>query len=199
MTQDETAGDGGTGASDAPDWRDRMEAIRRSGDTDAFAAIFAHFAPRIKAYLMKCGAPPGQAEDCAQDVLVTVWRKAGQYDPARASVTTWIFTIARNRRIDLMRRDRRPEPEDLPWGPTPEPDPQDAVATAQDSAALARALRGLPLKQRDLIARAYFGDMTHREIADTTGLPLGTIKSRLRLALERLRHSMARDGGGDPK
>lgn len=125
-----------------------------------------------------------------QDVMATLWHKAYLYDPSRASVATWIFTIARNRKIDLLRRYARPEPEDLPWGPEDAPDQADAIALQQESTKLAEAVRGLPQKQRELIERAYFGDLTHSEIAAETGLPLGTIKSRIRLALERLRHAM---------
>ena len=123
--------------------------------------------------------------------MVTVWKKAAQFDPARASVATWIFTIARNRRIDMMRRDRRPEPEELTWGPEAEPDQLDVMTLQQESEQLISAIASLPEKQRVMIERAYFGDLTHSEIADETGLPLGTIKSRIRLALERLRHSLS--------
>jgi RNA polymerase sigma-70 factor (ECF subfamily) len=105
-------------------------------------------------------------------------------------VATWVFTIARNRRIDAFRKSRRPEPEDLTWGPEAEPDQADALALAQETRRLADALTKLPEKQRVLIERAYYGDLSHSEIADETGLPLGTIKSRIRLALERLRHHM---------
>lgn len=167
-----------------------MLAIARDADQQAFAVLFQHYAPRVKGFLIKSGAPPAEAEDCAQDVMATVWRKAGQFDPSRATVATWIFTIARNRRIDLLRRDRRPEPEDLPWGPEPEPDPVDTLALQQDSERLGAALALLPDDQRVLIERAYFGDLSHSEIATATGLPLGTIKSRLRLALEKLRQRM---------
>jgi RNA polymerase sigma-70 factor (ECF subfamily) len=123
-------------------------------------------------------------------VFEALWHKAHLFDPSRASVATWIFTIARNRRIDALRRQRRPEPEDLPWGPEPEPDQADALALQQDSAKLAEALATLPEKQRVLIEKAYFGDLSQTEIAEETGLPLGTIKSRIRLALDRLRHAM---------
>ncbi len=140
---------------------------------------------------MKSGADHAVAEECAQDVMVTVWKKAAQFDPARASVATWIFTIARNRRIDMLRRDRRPEPEDLTWGPEAEPDQLDVMSLQQESELLISAIASLPEKQRVMIERAYFGDLTHSEIADETGLPLGTIKSRIRLALERLRHSLS--------
>ncbi|PVH28520.1 RNA polymerase subunit sigma [Pararhodobacter oceanensis] len=169
----------------------QMLAVAQSQDEAAFAALFSHFAPRLKGFLMKSGAAPAQAEDCVQDVMATVWRKAAMFDPARANVSTWIFTIARNRRIDLLRRDRRPEPEDLPWGPEPEPDQIDALALQQDSEHLGAALKALPDDQRELIEKAYFGDLSHGEIARVTGLPLGTIKSRIRLAIRKLRQSMS--------
>ena len=167
-----------------------MLAVAQRADQQAFASLFARFAPRVKAFLIKSGAPPALAEDCAQDVMATVWRKAGQFDPTRASVATWIFTIARNRRIDILRRDRRPEPQDLPWGPEPEPDQLDAMVLQQETERLSVALAALPETQRALIERAYFGDLSHGEIAKITGLPLGTIKSRIRLALEKLRQTM---------
>ncbi len=122
--------------------------------------------------------------------MVTVWKKSHLFDPARASVSTWVFTIARNRRIDLARKERRPEPEDLGWGPEPEQPQDDILALQQESEQLGQALAALPDNQRDLIKQAYFGDLSHREIADATGLPLGTIKSRIRLALDKLRHAI---------
>lgn len=172
-----------------PDWADVLLRIRDTQDKAAFAALFRHFAPRIKAFLMKSGTPEPIAEDCAQDVMATVWQKAHLFDPTRAAVSTWIFTIARNRRIDLARRNR-PAPEDLPWGPEPEPDQTDALILEQETTRLGAAIATLPEKQRNLIERAFYGDLTHTEIADETGLPLGTIKSRIRLALDRLRQQM---------
>lgn len=173
------------------DWGAVLRRVADAQDSDAFAALFGHFGPRVKAYLMKSGADAASAEECAQDVMVTVWRKAGQFNPARASAATWIFTIARNRRIDMLRRDNRPDPEDLPWGPEAEPDREDSLSLQQETEKLANALRELPEAQRSMIERAYFNDLSHSEIADSTGLPLGTIKSRIRLALERLRHSLS--------
>ena len=172
------------------EWSSAMQDIARLRDEAAFAALFAHFAPRVKAFLIKSGSAPALAEDCTQDVMATVWHKAAQFDPARASVATWVFTIARNRRIDLLRKARRPEPEDLPWGPEPEPDQADALVLQQETAKLGEALKTLPAAQRELIEKAYFGDLSHGEIAGITGLPLGTIKSRIRLALDKLRQAM---------
>ncbi len=171
-------------------WVAHMQRIEVHQDQAAFAELFGHFAPRVKAFLIKSGATETMAEECSQEVMATVWRKAQLFDPSRASVATWIFTIARNRKIDALRKQRRPEPEDLTWGPEAEPDAEDVIALQQETKQLGAALANLPQKQRDLIERAYFGDLSHSEIAAETGLPLGTIKSRIRLALDRLRHSM---------
>lgn len=164
--------------------------VRDHGDKAAFAALFRHFAPRIKAFLMKSGASAALAEECAQDVMATLWQKAHQFDPARASVATWVYTIARNRRIDALRKSMRAEPEELDWGPTSEPDQADVYEAEQETRRLGQALSILPDKQRALIDRAFYGDLSHSEIAAETGLPLGTIKSRIRLALDRLRQEM---------
>ena len=173
------------------DWVALVVRVRDQQDRAAFAALFRHFAPRVKGFLMKSGASPQLAEEVAQDVMATLWQKAHLFDPARASVATWVFTIARNRRIDALRKARRPEPEDLPWGPEPEPDQAEVYEAQQEHDRLGEALARLPEKQRVLIQRAYFGDLSHSEIAAETGLPLGTIKSRIRLALDRLRHHMS--------
>lgn len=172
------------------DWIAEIEAIRDHQDDRAFARLFGHFAPRVKGFLMKSGVSAEFAEECTQEVMATLWRKAHMFDGSKASVSTWIFTIARNRKIDMLRKQRRPEPEELPWGPETEASPADVMALAQDTELLGQALATLPEKQRVLIERAYFGELTHSEIAAETGLPLGTIKSRIRLALDRLRHAM---------
>ena len=172
------------------DWTAQIYAIRDKQDQAAFAELFAHFAPRVKGFLMKSGADASLAEECTQEVMATLWRKAHMFDPSRASASTWIYTIARNRKIDALRKQRRPEPEDLPWGPEAEPEQADAIGLKQETEQLAVAIKELPEKQRILVEQAYFGDLSHSEIAEITGLPLGTIKSRIRLALERLRHAM---------
>ena len=171
-------------------WIVQLNAVRDHKDRAAFAELFGYFAPRLKSFLMKSGTSPDMAEECAQEVMVTVWNKSHLFDPTKASVSTWIFTIARNKRIDMIRKQRRPEPEDLPWGPEEHPSQADTIALQQETEILGRALADLPAKQRELIERAYFGELTHAEIAAETGLPLGTIKSRSRLALDRLRHAM---------
>ena len=172
------------------DWASILIRVRDHKDKDAFRALFEHFAPRIKAFLMRSGTDAAMAEECAQDVMASLWQKAHLFDPSRASAAAWIFTIARNSRIDLIRKQKRPEPEDLPWGPEQEPDQSDTLVLQQETEKLGQAIAGLPQNQKELIEKAYFGDLTHSEIADETGLPLGTIKSRIRLALDRLRHAM---------
>ncbi len=171
-------------------WVVQVYAVRDSQDRKAFAELFGYFAPRVKSFLMKSGASPDLAEECTQEVMATLWNKAHMFDPTKASVSTWIFTIARNRKIDILRKQRRPEPEDLPWGPEAEPDQVEAMGLQQETEQLGQALATLPEEQRKLIERAYFGELTHSQIAAETGLPLGTIKSRIRLALDRLRHAM---------
>ena len=171
-------------------WVQHLKRIQADEDQRAFAELFGHFAPRVKAFLMKSGASPSMAEECTQEVMATLWHKAHLFDPSRASVATWIFTIARNKKIDALRKQRRPEPEDLEWGPQVEPEASDILVLQQESQQLTQALTVLPSQQRDLIKKAYFGDLSHSEIATETGLPLGTIKSRLRLALSKLRKTM---------
>lgn len=168
---------------------DCVEAVAARGDRDAFAVIFEHYAPRVKAYLMKLGLANAQAEELAQEVMVTVWRKSATFDRRQASVGTWLFRIARNRRIDAFRRELRAEydTDDPLLQPEPEPSPSDGVEAADREAAIADALAKLPPEQMALIKRAFYEGLSHREIAEATGLPLGTVKSRLRLAFEKLR------------
>jgi RNA polymerase sigma factor (sigma-70 family) len=177
-------------AVDETDWAGLLVKVRDDRDRAAFAALFRHFAPRVKAFLMKSGAGAALAEECAQDVMATLWQKSHLFDPSRASVATWVYTIARNRRIDALRKSRRAEPEELDWGPEPEPDQAEVMEAQQETERLGRALSALPGPQRTLIERAFYGELSHSEIAAETGLPLGTIKSRIRLALDKLRQQM---------
>ncbi len=171
-------------------------AVGTGGDRDAFAALFAHFAPRIKGYLIRRGAAAAQAEELTQETMIMVWRRAASFDPAKSSAGTWIFTIARNKRIDALRRERRPDfdPADPTLGEqlaAAAPAPGDhAVAVAQRDARLAEALATLPDEQALLVRLAYFEDRTHGQIAAERALPLGTVKSRLRLAMTRLRRAL---------
>ncbi len=171
-------------------WAELIKKVETLKDTSAFEELFNYFAPRVKAFLMKSGADPQMAEECSQEVMATVWRKAHLFDPSRASASTWIFTIARNKKIDAIRKQNRPEPEQLYPDQDYEPDQEAVVELQQETERLTSALGELPEKQRILVEKAYLGELSHSEIAEITGLPLGTIKSRIRLALEKLRHAM---------
>ena len=167
-----------------------MLAVRDSRDRAAFGRLFDHFAPRLKAMLMRGGMAAAAAEDVVQDVMLTAWRKADQFDPGRAEVSAWLYRIARNRQVDIVRREARPVPEEIAVPETHEDDAGQALALEQESERLRTALAALAPDQRAMVERAYFGDLTHTEIRAETGLPLGTIKSRIRLGLQRLRHEL---------
>jgi RNA polymerase sigma-70 factor (ECF subfamily) len=169
-----------------------IEAIAARRDRSAFARLFEHFAPRLKSYLMRVGADPSTAEEVAQEAMLMVWRKAESFDRRQSSASTWIFTIARNKRIDRLRRERRPEldPFDPALVPATPNDGDRTVWSTQVEQRLRGAIESLPAEQSDLVRRAYFDDLSHREIAELTGLPLGTVKSRIRLAINRLREEV---------
>ncbi|MCG6560026.1 sigma-70 family RNA polymerase sigma factor [Ruegeria sp. 1NDH52C] len=167
-----------------------MIAVRDNRDRAAFAALFDFFAPRLKGFMMRSGLSAHQAEEIVQDVMLTIWRKAAMFDPHRAQVSAWIYQIARNRQIDIARKERRPMPEELKEEPGTEADASQILGLEQEAGRLKQALTKLKPEQREMIEKAYLGELTHQEISAQTGLPLGTIKSRIRLGLERLRHEL---------
>jgi len=183
-------------AAAAAVWAGLVERIARDADREAFGALFRHFAPRIKSYLMRLGANPGQAEELAQEAMIIVWRKAASFDRAQSSVATWLFTIARNKRIDAIRRERRPEidPSDPALVPEPAPAADVALSAEQQAGRLRAAIATLPAEQADLLKLAFYEDKSHGDIAAERGLPLGTVKSRLRLAFGRLRKAIEENG-----
>jgi RNA polymerase sigma-70 factor (ECF subfamily) len=164
-------------------------AIANDRSRNAFALTFARFAPRVKSYLLKLGCKKELAEELAQETLLTVWRKASYFDPARASASTWIFTIARNLRIDALRRERHPDDliDEPALLPEPETPPDEALSGSEREQRLRRALKTLPEQQAEVVRLSFFHDKAHAEISADLGLPLGTVKSRLRLAMVRLR------------
>jgi len=158
-------------------------------DRTAFAALFSHFAPRVKAYLLRQGAPAPVAEDLAQ-ALLSLWRKAHLFDPAKASVGTWLFTIARNLRIDAIRREKRPELDPEDFMPDSGLAADEGLVQADDESRLRLALKELPADQIQVVELSFFADKPHSQIAAELGIPLGTVKSRLRLAMSRLKRAM---------
>jgi RNA polymerase sigma-70 factor (ECF subfamily) len=173
--------------SDAETHAALIIAIARRQDRAAFRQLFLHFAPRLKTYLLRGGLETSIAEEMAQEVMLMVWHRAHQYDPARASAGAWIFGIASNLRIDAFRRNRLALPEDDASDASSEP-LADALLGAEQTAQRVRdALATLPPDQLAALQLAFFEDLSHAEIQPILGIPLGTIKSRLRLALAKLR------------
>jgi RNA polymerase sigma-70 factor (ECF subfamily) len=186
------AGQQHAAANAKTDFAGLIEKIAESQDRDAFAALFAHFAPRLKGYLLRLGASDGQAEEVLQEALLTVWRKAHLFDRKKAAASTWIFTIARNRRIDILRKKKFPEidAEDPSLVPDAPRAPDEEVIEAHEGAAVRVALEKLPDEQRELVRLAFYNGWSNSKIAADTNLPLGTVKSRLRLAFSRLRNEL---------
>lgn len=179
---------------DMTEMADHIEAIGVSRDRNAFNILFRFYAPRIKGVLMRAGAGAAEAEEVMQETMVLIWRKAAQFDRTKASPSAWIYTIARNRRIDLLRREKRPEldPDD-PFFTTAGavPDGEETYSENQRQAVLEDRLQILPPEQMLLVRKAFYEDMTHQAIAAELELPLGTVKSRLRIALRDLRASLS--------
>ncbi len=167
-----------------------MLAVRDQRDRKAFARLYDHFAPRLKGFVMRSGIPAAQAEEVVQDVMLTIWHKAELFDPHRAQVSAWIYQITRNRNIDMIRKERRPVPDELGQEIGTEPDAGQILAVDQEVKQLVQALEALKPTQRDAIEKTYLGELTHQELCTQTGLPLGTIKSRIRLGLEKLRYEL---------
>jgi RNA polymerase sigma factor (sigma-70 family) len=173
-----------------------VTAVAERRDEAAFARLFDHFAPRLQAYLMRLGSDAALAEEVAQETMATLWRKAALFDPARSSLPTWLFRIARNRRIDLIRRTRLDValPEEEFDEPADDTDLERQLDLQQREEAVRLALATLPGEQLSLVRLAFFDGLSHNEIASLTGLPLGTVKSRIRLAFARLRRRLEADG-----
>ncbi len=168
---------------------DYLRRIADQGDVEAFRQLFEAYAPRVKSYMMRQGADANTAEELAQETLLTVWRKAGLYSGDKGSATTWIFTIARNLRIDRLRRE-------LTWVPLPDgydqqassdPPADDVLDESERRTRVQSALDTLPPDQHEVVLLSYVEGLSHAEIADRLRLPLGTVKSRMRLAYTKIR------------
>ncbi len=169
--------------------------IAQQRDRQAFERLFDFFAPRINAYLRRLGLDPAGAEEICQEVMVTLWHKAGQFDPAKSTLSTWLFRIARNRRIDLARRDKSDafDQDDPTLLPEADPLPDSGIDSANREIKVREAMSQLPAEQYEVIRFAFFLGYPHSRIAEETGLPIGTVKSRIRLAFARLKAILEQD------
>ena len=170
-----------------------LRAVASAADRPAFAVLFKHFAPRVKGYLVRSGTPAELAEELAQETLACVWRKAASFDPARAQVSTWVFTIARNLCIDNHRRhgDGAGQADvgidELADAEAAGDAPDECLSSSQREQGVRRALAQLPEEQVAVLRRSFYEGQPHARIADELGIPLGTVKSRIRLAVGQLR------------
>ena len=183
-------------SSDRVQWGSLVSAIAKRQDRAAFAALFEFFAPRIKAFMQRSGASEARAEELAQETMLAVWRKAALFDPASAGAAAWIFTIARNLRIDAHRRERRggmveTSDVEIEFQIDDSPQPDALLATTQSEERVRSALTKLSDDQMRVVELSFFEEKAHAEIAQILGIPLGTVKSRLRLALNRLRNLLS--------
>ena len=171
------------------DYSRLIVAVARAADREAFTALFEHFAPRVKAYLARTGTGDALADELAQETLLSVWRKAASFDPARATAATWIFTIARNLRVDRFRKEWRDVAvgDDLPDAVDESVAPDESLSGDERGERVRQALRTLPPDQLKVIELSFFEDAPHGEIAKALGIPLGTVKSRIRIAMTKMR------------
>lgn len=179
---------------------DLIEAIAARQDRAAFAALFRYYGPRVKSFVMRGGSDAETAQEIAQEAMIMVWRKAASFDRSRASAATWIYTIARNKRIDLLRRTGRPPIETEDWLTIFAPENEDAdksVLAGQTYTQLKVLMEGLSAEQQLVLRMAFFQDKPHTAIAEELALPLGTVKSRIRLALQKLRQALDRKENGE--
>jgi RNA polymerase sigma-70 factor, ECF subfamily len=184
----------------APDaMRSLMHRVAETRDRAAFQSLFVHFGPRLKSFMMRKGAAPELAEELMQETLLTVWTKATLYNPEKASVATWVFTIARNLRIDRLRREpvqHFDDVDDLEISENEAGHAAGAIAqdehvnARQEEVLIARALETLPEDQAEIIRLSFMDDLSQSEVAERLGLPLGTVKSRTRLAYGKLRQAL---------
>lgn len=181
-------------ASDSAKWASLISEIATGQDREAFAALFAFFAPRIKAFMQRSGTSEASAEELAQETMLAVWRKASLFDPASAGAAAWIFTIARNLRIDAHRRERRggmietTDDVEIEFQIDDSPQPDSLTAAALSAERVRSALTKLSDEQMRVIELSFFEEKVHADIAKLLDIPLGTVKSRLRLAMNRLRN-----------
>lgn len=177
------------------DWPVLVRAVAEAQDRTAFTTLFDYFAPRVKSFIIHMGADDETAEEIAQETLLTLWRKADLFDPSKSSLSTWLFRVARNRRIDQIRRAQTGmiDKDDPTLIPDAEPPADAMLDSVVREMKVREALLTLPEEQKVLVELAFFRGLSHSQIAAETALPLGTVKSRIRLAFDRLRKAFDAD------
>ncbi len=187
---------GRTLATEAENWNDCIERVGRSQDRGAFQSLFKHFSPFLKAFLIKSGGvTPENAEELVQETMIKVWRKAPSYSSSQASASTWIYTIARNTRIDWLRKQNRQNPdllnaEDL-YDERENPTPLSSLSQIRTKKLISEQLSQLPVEQAEVLQLMYFQGQSGQQVANTLALPLGTVKSRVRLAMNKMKLALA--------
>jgi len=179
------------------EWAALVAAVASRRDREAFTRLFDHFAPRLNGYLLRLGSEPASAEEITQEVMVTLWRKAALFDARKSSLATWLYRVARNRRIDSLRRNRLEfldAQDPVLDGPSEEAGLDMRVDLSRRESAVRAALASLPQEQLSLVRLAFFDGLSHSQISERTGLPLGTVKSRIRLGFTRLRRALEAGG-----
>jgi RNA polymerase sigma-70 factor (ECF subfamily) len=172
---------------------DLLGRVGAARDRAAFRDLFDHFAPRVRAFLVNRRVSPAQADDLTQDVMLSVWRRAASYDVAKASPSTWIYTIARNAHIDHFRKTQRAQKldeTDPVFQPPEQPGAEELCARSEDALSVTAAMQTLPDDQKQVLGLAFAEGLSHREIAERLDLPLGTVKSRIRLAMGKLKETL---------
>ncbi|HRE20202.1 MAG TPA: sigma-70 family RNA polymerase sigma factor [Rhabdaerophilum sp.] len=181
----------------ADHWANLMRAVAEEQDRTAFTTIFDHFTPRLETFLRRMGLDADAAEEVSQDVMVTLWRKAALFDPEKSTLSTWLYRIARNRRIDLVRRNRSiaVDPHSTLLTTGIDDAGADLILEESQRDDIVRTLiASLPEEQRGLVVLAFYSGLSHSDIAARESLPLGTVKSRLRLAFQRLKRGLEANG-----
>ena len=173
--------------------------IANDRDEAAFNVLFRYFAPRIKSYCLRIGADTSSAEEITQEAMVSIWRNAAQFDPSKSSPSTWIFTIARNLTIDRFRRTRRPQfdPHDPALVPDDQPAPDRLVEEAERQGNIRSIMETLSSNERNVLMLSFYESFSHSEISKRLGIPVGTVKSRIRLAFAKIRSSLDAQNGAD--
>jgi len=187
---------GRTLAIEAENWNECIEKVGKSQDKVAFRSLFTHFSPFLKAFLIKSGGvTPENAEELVQETMIKVWRKAASYSSSQASASTWIYTIARNTRIDWLRKQNRQNPdllnaEDL-YDDRENPTPLSSLSHIRTKKLISEQLSQLPVEQAEVLQLMYFQGQSGQQVANTLALPLGTVKSRIRLAMNKMKLALA--------